>query len=62
MELYDLFEQGRRHLAAGEIGQAIVPLEQARNISPSTGSIREALAVRTAYRVARGTYETPELT
>jgi Flp pilus assembly protein TadD len=51
MELYDLFEQGRRHLAAGEIGQAIVPLEQARNISPSTGSIREALAV--AYLRAR---------
>lgn len=45
MELYELFSEGRRHLSAGETYAAIPPLEQARNISPSTGSIREALAV-----------------
>ena len=45
MELYDLFAEGRRHLAAGEYLAAIPPLERARNISPATGSIREALAV-----------------
>jgi len=45
MELYELFSEGRRRLAAGEVRAAIPPLEQARNISPATGSIREALAV-----------------
>lgn len=45
MELYELFSEGRRHLSAGETRAAIPPLEQARNISPSTGSIREALAL-----------------
>ena len=51
MELYELFEEGRAHLAAGEHLAAIPPLEQARNISPGTGSIREALAI--AYLRAR---------
>ena len=45
MELYELYAQGRQHLAAGQTQAAIPPLEQARNISPSTGSIREALAI-----------------
>ncbi len=45
MELYDLFSTGRAHLAAGEYLAAIPPLEQARSISPGTGSIRESLAV-----------------
>lgn len=51
MELYALFSEGRSRLASGEISAAIPPLEQARNISPATGSIREALAV--AYLRAR---------
>ena len=51
MELYDLLAEGRARLAAGEHLAAIPPLEQARNISPGTGSIREALAV--AYLRAR---------
>jgi Flp pilus assembly protein TadD len=51
MELYELYSDGRRLLAAGEIGAAIASLERARNISPQTGSIREALAV--AYLRAR---------
>ena len=45
MELYELYSQGRQHLAAGETRAAIPTLEQARNISPATGSIREALAM-----------------
>ncbi|MGI9117395.1 MAG: tetratricopeptide repeat protein [Gaiellales bacterium] len=45
MELYDLYAQGRSHLAAGEYLAAIPPLEEARNISPAQGSIRESLAV-----------------
>lgn len=51
MELYDLYAEGRSHLAAGEYLAAIPPLEQARSISPGTGSIREALAL--AYLRAR---------
>ena len=51
MELYELFAEGRSHLAAGEHLAAIPPLERARSISPRTGSIREALAV--AYLRAR---------
>ena len=51
MELYDLYAEGRGHLAAGEYLAAIPPLERARNISPGTGSIREALAI--AYLRAR---------
>ena len=59
MELYELYAEGRRRLATGEIRAAITPLEQARNISPSTGSIREALAV--AYlRAQRYTDALPE--
>jgi Flp pilus assembly protein TadD len=51
MELYDLLAEGRARLADGQPLAAIPPLEQARSISPATGSIREALAV--AYLRAR---------
>jgi tetratricopeptide (TPR) repeat protein len=51
MGVYELYVEGRSHLAAGEYLAAIPPLEQARDLSPESGSIREALAI--AYLRAR---------
>jgi Flp pilus assembly protein TadD len=44
-ETYDLFQQGRRHLAAGNAAQATVALEKAKRREPSKASIREALGI-----------------
>ncbi len=44
-ELYDLYTEGRRLLAAGDARAAIAPLERARELDAETGSIREALGV-----------------
>jgi Flp pilus assembly protein TadD len=49
--VYDLYTAGRAHLAAGEWLRAIPPLEEARDLAPDKGSIREALGV--AYLRAR---------
>jgi len=44
-ETYDLFQQGRRHLAKGMAAQATVPLEKAKRLEPGKASIREALGI-----------------
>lgn len=44
-ETYDLYQQGRRHLAAGYAAQATVALEKARRREPGKASIREALGI-----------------
>lgn len=44
-ETYDLFQQGRRHLAAGDAAQATVALEKAKRREPCKASIREALGI-----------------
>jgi Flp pilus assembly protein TadD len=44
-EVYDLYQQGRRHLAAGMAAQATVPLEKAKRREPHKASIREALGI-----------------
>lgn len=44
-ETYDLYQQGRRHLAAGMAAQATVPLEKAKRREPRKASIREALGI-----------------
>ncbi len=44
-EVYELFTQGREHLAAGRNAQATVPLEKAKRREPDKASIREALGI-----------------
>jgi Flp pilus assembly protein TadD len=44
-DTYDLYQQGRRHLAAGMAAQATVPLEKAKRREPGKASIREALGI-----------------
>ena len=44
-ETYELFQQGRRHLAKGRPAQATVPLEKAKRQEPAKASIREALGI-----------------
>jgi Flp pilus assembly protein TadD len=44
-DTYDLYQQGRRHLAAGMAAQATVPLEKAKRREPDKASIREALGI-----------------
>ena len=44
-ETYELFTQGREHLAAGRNAQATVPLEKAKRREPEKASIREALGI-----------------
>ena len=44
-ETYDLFQQGREHLARGMAAQATVPLEKAKRLEPEKASIREALGI-----------------
>jgi Flp pilus assembly protein TadD len=44
-ETYDLFQQGRAHLAEGNNAQATVPLEKAKRREPRKASIREALGI-----------------
>jgi Flp pilus assembly protein TadD len=56
-DTYDLFQQGRRHLAAGMAAQATVPLEKAKRREPDKASIREALGIA-YFRIRR--YEEAE--
>jgi Flp pilus assembly protein TadD len=42
---YNLFQQGRAHLAKGMAAQATVPLEKAKKREPNKASIREALGI-----------------
>jgi Flp pilus assembly protein TadD len=56
-ETYDLYQQGRRHLAAGMAAQATVPLEKAKRREPRKASIREALGIA-YFRIRR--YEEAE--
>jgi Flp pilus assembly protein TadD len=44
-DVYELYQQGRRHLAAGMPAQATVPLEKAKRREPQKASIREALGI-----------------
>ena len=44
-ETYNLFQQGRAHLARGMAAQATVPLEKAKRRAPDKASIREALGI-----------------
>ena len=43
--VYNLFQQGRAHLAEGRAAQATVPLEKAKRLEPGKASIREALGI-----------------
>jgi Flp pilus assembly protein TadD len=51
-EIYNLFQQGRDHLANGMAAQATVPLEKAKKLEPEKASIREALGIA-YFRLAR---------
>ena len=44
-ETYNLFQQGRAHLAEGMAAQATVALEKAKKREPDKASIREALGI-----------------
>ena len=44
-ETYELFQQGRAHLAEGRAGDATVALEEAKRREPDKASIREALGI-----------------
>jgi Flp pilus assembly protein TadD len=56
-ETYDLFQQGRTHLAEGRAAQATVALEKAKRREPDKASIREALGIA-YFRIRR--YEEAE--
>jgi tetratricopeptide (TPR) repeat protein len=51
-ETYDLFKQGREHMARGMNAQATVALEKAKRREPKKASIREALGIA-YYRIRR---------
>lgn len=51
-ETYDLFQMGKRHLAADMPAQATVALEKAKRREPGKASIREALGLA-YYRLYR---------
>src|ERR687893_2857211 len=53
-ETYNLFQQGRTHLAEGRAAQATVPLEKAKRLEPDKASIREALGIA-YFRIHRWT-------
>jgi Flp pilus assembly protein TadD len=44
-ETFELFQQGRDHLAKGRAAQATVALEKAKAREPEKASIREALGI-----------------
>jgi Flp pilus assembly protein TadD len=44
-ETFELFQQGREHLAMGRAAQATVALEKAKAREPDKASIREALGI-----------------
>ena len=49
---YDLYQQGKRHLAEGMAAQATVALEKAKRLEPEKASIREALGIA-YFRITR---------
>ena len=51
-ETYNLFQQGRAHLADGRAAQATVALEKAKRREPEKASIREALGIA-YFRIGR---------
>jgi Flp pilus assembly protein TadD len=51
-EVYDYFQQGRRHLRRGMAAQATVALEKAKRRAPDKASIREALGIA-YFRIGR---------
>jgi Flp pilus assembly protein TadD len=51
-ETYDLFQQGRAHLAEGRAAQATVALEKAKRREPDKASIRESLGIA-YFRIGR---------
>jgi Flp pilus assembly protein TadD len=53
-DTYNLFQQGRAHLAEGRAAQATVPLEKAKRREPDKASIREALGIA-YFRIRRWT-------
>ena len=51
-DVYNLFQQGRAHLANGTPAQATVPLEKAKRREPNKASIRESLGIA-YFRIGR---------
>ncbi|MGE5273934.1 MAG: tetratricopeptide repeat protein [Verrucomicrobiota bacterium] len=51
-DVYDYFQQGRRHLEQGMAAQATVPLEKAKRREPNKASIRESLGIA-YFRIGR---------
>jgi Flp pilus assembly protein TadD len=51
-EVYDYFQQGRRHLKKGMAAQATVALEKAKRRAPDKASIRESLGIA-YFRIGR---------
>ena len=51
-EVYDYFQQGRRHLKKGMAAQATVPPEKAKRRAPDKASIRESLGIA-YFRIGR---------
>jgi Flp pilus assembly protein TadD len=51
-EVYEYFQQGRRHLKEGMAAQATVPLEKAKRRAPDKASIRESLGIA-YFRIGR---------
>src|SRR3972149_9530653 len=51
-DVYDYFQQGRRHLKKGMAAQATVPLEKAKRRAPDKASIRESLGIA-YFRIGR---------
>ncbi len=51
-EVYDYYQQGRRHLKKGMAAQATVPLEKAKRRDPNKASIRESLGIA-YFRIGR---------
>jgi Flp pilus assembly protein TadD len=49
---YDLYQQGKQHLADGMAAQATVALEKAKRLEPEKASIREALGIA-YFRITR---------
>lgn len=51
-DAYNAFSEGMRLLADGNVHAAVIALEHARDLEPSKGSVREALA-RAYFRTGR---------
>jgi len=51
-EVYEYFQQGKRHLRKGMAAQATVPLEKAKRREPNKASIRESLGIA-YFRIGR---------